>query len=418
MLLRLAIFLTILTSPLVCQRASAAPANLTGLWSASVDIQTTSVPFTFGIAQKGGKVEGWFFNGDAKIISTGGSLDKNHLVLDFGQYGRTLDVTVESDGTLAGVYRPNPPSTETPVPANRQPFAFHAKRAPAKVAADANPPRIGGVWILPAHSRKHDETAWRFIVKQTGAHISAAILRIDGDTGSLNGDWHDGKLQLSNFTGSGGMVLDVAPTGDGALNLVLHSPHAGNEPLTAYRQDDARATSLVAADPMTHTGVKDPNAVFAFSFPDIDGHLVSNTDPRFKGKVIVVDVSGSWCPNCHDEAPFLQEMYRKYKDRGLEVVTLDFEEKQQMDGLPRLRAFIKRYGLEYTVLVCGAPPEAPAKIPQAQGLDSWPTTFFIGRDGKVKAAHTGFAAPASGPFHDKLAADFTSQIETLLAQTE
>ena len=271
-------------------------------------------------------------------------------MLDFDQYARKLELTVKPDGSLDGVYEPNPPSEATPPPVHRLPFAFHARRAAARVAGDANPPNIDGVWILPANSRKHDEKSWRFIVRQSGANVSAAILRIDGDTGALTGQWRDGKLTLSDFTGDSGLVLDVVPAQDGTLALTLRSPFAGTDQLTAYRPDDARAKDVAPADPMTHTGVKDPNEPFAFSFPDVDGKLVSSTDLQFKGKVVIVDVSGSWCPNCHDEAPFLQEMYRDYHARGLEVVTLDFEEREQMESLARLRAFIRRYGLEYTVL--------------------------------------------------------------------
>jgi len=63
----------------------------------------------------------------------------------------------------------------------------------------------------------------------------------------------------------------------------------------------------------------------------------------------------SWCPNCHDEAPFLEELYQKYHGLGLEVVALDFEPAEQIKSLSRARAFIKRYGIEYTYLIAGEP---------------------------------------------------------------
>ncbi len=149
----------------------------------------------------------------------------------------------------------------------------------------------------------------------------------------------------------------------------------------------------------------------------MDGNVVSNNDSRFAGKVVVAVVTGTWCPNCHDEAQFLVELDRKYRDRGLQVVALDFEEpEQQEDGLKRARAFIKKYGVEYPYLIAGAPIEMWEKVPQAENLNSWPTTFFIGRDGRVKLIHAGFAAPASGEFHHKLRAEFISTIERLLAE--
>src|SRR5262249_9799762 len=152
------------------------------------------------------------------------------------------------------------------------------------------------------------------------------------------------------------------------------------EKWTAIRPEAARAKGLAEpTDPMHHTSVKDPAEKFHFRFPDLAGHVVSDEDARFRNKVVIVAIGGSWCPNCHDEAPFLEELYRKYHSRGLEIVALSFEEADQLKDPARLRAFIKKYGVEYTVLLAGDTDELNAKIPQAVNLNAWPTTFFLGR---------------------------------------
>jgi hypothetical protein len=69
-----------------------------------------------------------------------------------------------------------------------------------------------------------------------------------------------------------------------------------------------------------------------------------------------------------------------------------------------------------TYLIEGAPAEMGEKVPQAVNLNTWPATLFVGRDGRVKLIHAGFAAPASGEFNDQLKAEFTSTIERLLAE--
>ena len=169
-------------------------------------------------------------------------------------------------------------------------------------------------------------------------------------------------------------------------------------------------------DPSRHTSVKDPTEPFRFSFPDLSGKIVSNSDPLFRGKVVLVNIMGSWCPNCHDETPFLVELYRKYHKQGLEIVALDFEEAEQLKDPARLRAFIKRYGIEYTVLVGGETGEAKEKLVQAVNWNAWPTTFFVGRDGLVRGVHAGFAGPGSGELHREAKAEFTKTVERLLAE--
>ena len=160
----------------------------------------------------------------------------------------------------------------------------------------------------------------------------------------------------------------------------------------------------------------DSSEPFRFRFPDVNGTVVSESDPKFRGKVVVAVVTGTWCPNCHDEAQYLVPLYKKYRDQGLEIVALDFEEPEQQDDLGRVKAFVKQYGVEYTYLIEGAPAEMWEKVPQLVNLNTWPATVFVGRDGRVRLVHSGFAAPASGEFNDQLKSEFTSTIEKLLAE--
>jgi thiol-disulfide isomerase/thioredoxin len=190
-----------------------------------------------------------------------------------------------------------------------------------------------------------------------------------------------------------------------------------DNPLTAVRAEQAKAKGLPEpSDPTRFTSVSDPTEPFRFSFPDLNGKIVSNTDPRFAGKVVIVAIGGSWCPNCHDETPFLVDLYKKYKSRGLEIVELSFEEEAQLKDPVRVRAFIKKYGVEYTVLLPGEPKDLNAKVPQGVNLNSFPTTFFLGRDGRVRSAHAGFAGKASGKFHEETVHEVTALVERLLAE--
>ena len=127
-------------------------------------------------------------------------------------------------------------------------------------------------------------------------------------------------------------------------------------------------------------------------------------------------MTGTWCPNCHDEAQYLVQLDKKYRDKGLAIVALDFEEPEQQGSLERERAFVKKYGVEYTYLIAGAPSEMWEKVPQLVNLNTWPATVFVGRDGTVKGIHSGFASPASGEFNQQLQEEFTAKIEQLLAE--
>jgi thiol-disulfide isomerase/thioredoxin len=278
-------------------------------------------------------------------------------------------------------------------------------------------PNIGGLWDIPIESSK-GEHAWRLIVRQNGAVVSAAILRVDGDTGSLTGRYVDGKFVLNTFDGGRGYHLELTPQSSTKLAMTLSGIHSAEKQLVALRPSEARAQGIAEpTDPEKHTRMKDPSEAFRFAFPDLNGKLVSNTDARFAGKVVLVNITGSWCPNCHDEAPFLEALYHKYHRLGLEIVALDFEEAEQLKDPTRLPAFIKRYGIEYTYLLAGIPDQLQEKVPQAENLNSWPTTFFLSRDGRVRGVHAGFAAAAAGEFHTEMQRRFTNTVERLLSES-
>jgi len=384
---------------------TAAAQSLNGLWDATVLVNNGAleIPFRFELSGSGANVKGSFFNGDEKTTSTSGSLEKGKLSLSFDELGTKLEATLK-EGRLEGEY-----SRGT----RGAPYPFTAKRF-VPVAADAtNIPAVAGLWNVQVGKSSKGEAAWQLIVRQSGPEVSAVILRIDGDTGTLTGTYRNGTFALSHFSGARPLRLELTPGPDGTLAVVQNT----DKPLTAVRAEQATAKGLPQpSDPTRFTSVKDPSEPFRFSFPDLEGKIVSNTDARFQGKVLIVAIGGSWCPNCHDETPFLVELYKKYKKQGLEIVELSFEEEAQIKNPVRVKAFNKRYGVDYTVLIPGEPKELNDKVPQGLNLNSFPTTFFLGRDGKVRSAHAGFAGKASGKFHTEMKEEITALVERLLAE--
>jgi thiol-disulfide isomerase/thioredoxin len=220
---------------------------------------------------------------------------------------------------------------------------------------------------------------------------------------------------LSHFDGTRPALMEITPAAEGSLTIEQKTGREGK--LIAYRVEEERAKGVPEpADFTGHTKAKDPDEPFRFRFPDIAGKIWSSDDPKFKGKVLIVNITGTWCPNCHDEAPYLEQLYKEYHDRGLEIVALDFEEPEQQADLSRARAFVTKYGIEYPYLIAGAPGELQEKVTQLVNLNTWPATVFVGRDGRVKGVHAGFAGSASGDFHRQLDHEYTSTIERLLPE--
>lgn len=380
-----------LTAVVVSFAFAAQADSLQGRWDATLITKTGAVPFRLDISGEGAALKGTLYNGwDPFETTTGASFDDGVLVLKIDHYLTKITAHLK-DGELDGEVIAQSRSEGAT-------YGFHATRYVASVAA-ADAPSVNGSWEIPLDKpNAKGEKTQRLIVQQKGAEVSASILRVDGDTGALNGTYNDGKWVLSHWDGSRPGVMELSLTKDGTLEIQQEGGRAGGK-LIAYRTKEARAKGLAEPeDYTTHTTMRDPNEVFTYKFPDVNGNVLSNEDPKFKNKVVLAIVTGTWCPNCHDEAQYLVQLYAKYHDRGLEIVALDFEEPEQQDDLARVHAFIKQYHVPYTYLIAGAPAEMWEKVPQAVNLNTWPAILFVGRDGRVKRIHTGFASPASGVF--------------------
>ncbi|HLJ90889.1 MAG TPA: TlpA disulfide reductase family protein [Candidatus Angelobacter sp.] len=382
--------------------------SIAGRWDAAISSNGISIPFELEIEGKGSAVRSYFLNGSDKVNpSNKGEFQSGALHLQFASYASELTAVLQ-DGVLTGAFKT----------AGGDSYEFRARRheEPSGLVEDPNPPEIGGPWEIQVKSPK-GETSWRFLVNQAGVRVSAAILRVDGDTGTLSGSYENGKFVLSHFAAERPLRVEVTPAEDGSLQLDLIG-FRGKQTLKALRPEAARAKGLAPpADPAQHTKLKNPNEPLRFSFPDVNGQIVSNTAERFQGKVVLVNITGSWCPNCHDEAPFLEALYRQYHGQGLEIVALDFEQEDQLKDLTRLKAFINRYGIGYSYLIAGEPDQLNQKLPQAENLNAWPTTFFVGRDGLVRSIHTGFTSRASGIFDSRLKEELNSEVAHLLQES-
>ena len=406
-----------------------------GRWDATLSRNGVDIPFRLDIAADGSAIKGVFYDGFKPYDgTTSATFQKGDLVLNVDHYLTTINAKLEG-GQLNG----------TVVAQNRESssdYSFHAVRHIDTPAATASP-QVAGIWEIPlATPSSKGEKSFRFVVQQRGSEIAASILRIDGDTGAYTGGFKDGKWVLSHFDGGRPGVIVVTPKADGTLDVQQQiarptaaaatvAKPAGNDyaaetapdgryakTLVAYRPDVARSKGFAQPDSfLTHTTVANADETFKFAFPDNDGKIVTQDDPRFKNKVVVAVVTGTWCPNCHDEAQYLVQLDKKYRDKGLAIVALNFEEPEQLETLKRQKAFVKQYGVKYTYLEAGSPAQMWEKVPQLAHLDTWPATVFIGRDGKVKAVHSGFASPASGEYHTQLNQEFTTRIEQLLAET-
>jgi thiol-disulfide isomerase/thioredoxin len=233
--------------------------------------------------------------------------------------------------------------------------------------------------------------------------VTGVIEPVSGDSGLLHGTVFvapDGqtRFHLSRFDGIHVMALDGVFESAAALK----GQEGGIRAVSSFTAECGKHVAS-AADPNvlseTLTTVKDPNEPFRFSGVDASGKTLTQDSPEFKGKPLIIDIFGTWCPNCHDEAPVLENLYRKYHDQGLEIVGLAYEyvDDTQRD-FRQIAIYREKFGITFPLLLTGTTDEGQiAKtLPQLVNFGAFPTSIYIDRSGKVRAILAGFTGPSTG----------------------
>jgi thiol-disulfide isomerase/thioredoxin len=249
---------------------------------------------------------------------------------------------------------------------------------------------------------------------QTGSRLTGTFLTTTGDYRYLDGKVSGSKMMFSAFDGAHALVFEADISADGQLvNGTFCGGPTWKGVWTAVRND-----TVTLPDPKTLTFLKPGYEKLEFAFPDLEGNPVNLNDTRFSGKTVIVQILGSWCPNCMDETRFFAGLYRKYKAQGLEIIGLCYESNDPVKSALAIRRFRDQTDAGYTFLYAGESNKRKAAetLPMLNRILSYPTSVFIDKKGKVRAIFTGFSGPGTGAHYEQLSGEMEELLKTLLSE--
>ena len=296
------------------------------------------------------------------------------------------------------------------------PFYAHYYRSKRFFTDNSASKDASGIWeTVFSKGVVGDEYIAKGIFKQEGDKVTGTFRTTTGDYRYLEGVMDGDQMKLSTFDGAHAFLF-TAKVSDSTIEGTFYSGNHWKEPFVAKRNDNYE---LPSANDLTF--LKEGYNKLEFSFPDKDGNIVSLSDERFKNKAVIVQIMGTWCPNCLDESKYYTKYYEANAARGLEIVALAFEyaktEDKAFASIDRLR---QRLNITYPILLAqyGTSDKAKAqeKLPMLNHVLSYPTSIFIDKTGKVRKIHTGFNGPATGEKYEEFKTEFEGFIETLLAE--
>jgi thiol-disulfide isomerase/thioredoxin len=382
-----------------------------GSYRATVELPGSKlVPFGLDVAQEEAGPVLYLINGEERVRLTEVTSAQGKVTARVPGYETTLTAAVADDELTGHVALVQAAGKATKLPFTArlgETWRFHPQALP-------NNADFEGRWSVTFTDAAGQTSAAVALLDQDFERVTGTFQMPADDQRFLAGEAHDEELRLSRFDGGAVVLYEGKLDAQGKLVGETWSDRGGSRRFVAIRDPDASIDASALA-----TQLRNPDAGFTFAFKDVDGRTVSSTDPRFAGKVLLVTLAGSWCPNSHDEAAMLVQFDRRYRSRGLEIFSLMFEQHAEFErAVAAVRRFRDAQGITYPTLIAGVADKtrASAALPQLDAVVAYPTAIFIDRTGRVRKIHTGFAGPATGVQHDLLLAEFTAMIEALLAE--
>ena len=270
---------------------------------------------------------------------------------------------------------------------------------------------VSGIWETYFSPDSDEEYVGKGIFLQEDNRVTGTFRTTTGDYRYLDGVMDGDSLKLSAFDGAHAFLFTAKVT-DSSMIGIFYSGNHFKEPFVSTRND-----GYELPDPDSLTFINEGYDKLAFTFPDSDGNMVSLDDDEYQNKVVIVQLMGTWCPNCLDESNFLVDYLKD--NENLKVIGLAFEsaktEEKAFKGIERLK---DRTGLSYPILLAqfGSVDkvEAQQKLPMLNHILSYPTTIFIDKKGEVRKIHTGFNGPATGDKFVEFKKNFNQVVTELL----
>ena len=382
----------------------AEPPAVQGTWRAVLDLAGGELQFRIEIRGTGDSLSGRVCNAGAcePFSATRFVGGEDSILLEMGDYAAAIRARVTPD-SLTGFYHNV---------GNRGPRTIPFRASRGTWTGAPPPAELIGRWDATFNPATRPSPRV-LVLRRTPRGLEGTIISNTGDYGIFWGGAVADSFAMAHFDGSFVYLLAGRLKGD-TLRGIFHAGLRSQTPFVAVRSKGEDHLT-----PPNEVVRADTSTTFRFAFPSITGGIVTNDDPRFRGKVVIVDIFGTWCPTCHDAAPALEDLYRRYHDQGLEIVGLAYEVTGDtaIDGA-LVRRFRDKFGIRFPLLLAGVNDgESPAATqPQLSGPIAFPTTIFIDRSGRVRNVHAGFYGPATPAAHEGLVREWRTLVERLVKE--
>lgn len=385
-------------------KKSTKPILKEGEWSGKLVIDKQhSIPFKLVTSFRNEKEHVYIYNGSEEIELEISRKSTDTVRISFIQFHSELLLTKHSKHKWLGYWHNY----------NKKNYAiacelsygytnrFHPRNTKNK------PIPIHGKWECTFEPGTIDSYKAVGLFDQKNTELSGTFLTETGDYRFLEGNVYGDSIFLSCFDGSHAYLFQAKLKGDTLKGLFYSGKHWRTNWLAI------RNETFELSDPESLTKVVQPNLFF--SLPDLSGANFSFPNETYKEKVVLIQIMGTWCPNCMDETKYFKTLFETYHHKGLEIISIGYETGDTFEEYSaKIKRLQQKLNLPFTFLVGGAANKnlAAQHFSMLDHIISFPTTIYVDKKGQIRKVYTGFNGPGTGKYFT----DYTKETEEFLEQ--
>lgn len=376
-------------------------------------VRADSLPVAFNIVEerRSDSIVWTIINAGEKILVEDIVQKEDSLLINLPFFEAQLNLVKSSNGYEGIWYK------RTSIGEQRVPILIEKESERLVLPGQKSKYNVSGRWsvVFTKDTGKEYNAVAEF--EQVGDSLKGTFLTATGDYRYLEGIVKGDSLVMSTFDGTHAFFFSGKIINDGKIDRgVFASGPVYKESWVAVKDSLGSIDETKAL--MQLKGVENK---LHFRFPDLDSNMIGISDDRFKNKVVIVQILGSWCPNCMDETSFLSRYYKENAAKGVEIIGLAYEYINEFSiARKNLMRFKNKFDVQYPMLITGVTSADSLRtektLPEMTQIKAFPSMILIGKDGTVRKTHVGYAGPATGIHHENFKQKFTEDINALLAE--
>jgi thiol-disulfide isomerase/thioredoxin len=396
----------IIVSMLSCNDNKVKTELKSGIWRGEILAQNNTIPFNFEVSKNGDNYKINLINGGESLEIDEIIISKDSIFFNMHIFDSSIKAKI-NDTLLTGIYTKNYADDYT--------LKFKAEYGKNNRFDNLiSNGEFDGTWETTFFPEEGDSYPAVGIFKTENNSLKGTFLTKVGDYRYLDGYTNNDTLNLFTFDGTHIFKFKAYKENDTLLKGEFWSGENWHETFIAKKNKNAK---LPNANEITY--LKEGFNSIDFSFPGLDGNPVTLQDEKYKNKIIILQILGTWCPNCMDETRFYADWYRKNKSKGIEIIGLAYENKPDFEyAKNRVEIMKEKMNIDYDFVIAGTSTikSVSESLPMLANVISFPTSIIIDKKGKVRRIHTGFSGPATGVYYEKFVDDFNTFIKELLEE--